>query len=128
MSSTIFDVTESFFNEFRCSQRITSETADGKARAVDSEGRNNRIDAGAICQTRVTIGEDFINSATHCGDNPVNDGHQVRVIPETGGGTFQQAVSFNVDVLVGIHQDVGMVWSFISGSRGPSPKTSSSTS
>ena len=86
---------------------IASETADGEARAVDGQRRNDGVDAGSVGQAGVHHRRRFIDPASDARDDALDDLHQVRVVFERQPGQFEFAGAFDVDPVEAVDQNVG---------------------
>ena len=62
---------------------IASETADGEARSIHGQRRNDGVDTRAVGQAGIHHGRGFIHAPAHARDDAVDDLHQVRVVFET---------------------------------------------
>ena len=87
--------------------RIAAETADGEARAVDRQRRNDGVHAGAVRQAGVHHGRRFVHAPAHPGDDAIDDLHQVGVVLEAQAGWLSFAGAFHVNLVVAVDQDVG---------------------
>ncbi len=87
-------------------QRVDGEAADGKRRAVDRDGRDDGVDAGAVGKPGVHHGRGLVDAASHGRDDAVDDLLQVRVVLEARPRELDLPVALHVDVPVGVDQDV----------------------
>ena len=67
-------------------ERITTETTNREARAIDGKGRNDGVDAGAVLQSGIDHGRGFVHPASDAGNDAIDDLHQVSVILEREPG------------------------------------------
>src|ERR1039457_5436194 len=86
---------------------IAAKAADGKAGAVEGQGRNDGVDARAILQAGIHHGRRLIDATPDAGDDAVDDLHQVLVVLEGQAGNFQFAGAFDVDTVEAVDQNVG---------------------
>ena len=87
-------------------ERRGTEAAYGENGAIHGQRRYDHVDARAIGQTGVHHGRGFIDSAPHPGDDLVNDVHQVDIVFEYHLGLLQHPIAFDIDGLIGVHQNV----------------------
>ncbi len=88
-------------------QFVGRKTADRQQRAVHRQRRNDGVDARAVAQPRVDHRIRFVHAPAHLRDDLVDDAQQVLGIAEGDGGQFQQPFALDIDLLVGVDQNVG---------------------
>ena len=88
-------------------QGIYGETPDGKHGAVDGQRGNDGIDPGTVRQSGIHHGRGFVDTAPHGRHDFIDDPPQVGVVFETGFRLDQLPETFQVDIFVGIDQDIG---------------------
>ena len=86
---------------------IAAETADGEARSVKGERRNDGVDAGAIGEAGVDHGRRFIDTAADAGDDALDDLHEVRIVFERQAGQFKLSGALNVYPVEAVDQNIG---------------------
>ena len=74
-----------------CRERIAAETANGKARAIDGERRNDGINAGTVGEPSVYHRRGFIDAASNGGNDAIDDAHQVSVIAKLNVGGISRS-------------------------------------
>ncbi len=87
-------------------QPLGRKTADREQRAVDRQRRNDRVDARAVRQARVDHRRAVVDAAADAADDAVDDAHQVLVVLERRRQPLELAAALDVDLLVGVDQDV----------------------
>ena len=87
-------------------QPLGRKTANRQQRAVDRQRRDDRVHAGAVRQPRVDHRRAVVHAAADAADDAVDDAHQVLVVLERRRQPLELALALDVDVLVGVDQDV----------------------
>ena len=87
-------------------QRNLAETANGENRSIDRQRRNDDVDARAVGQACVAHRRRFVHASAHVGNDLVDDVTEVGFVLEDNVGPFQHAGALDVDLLVGVDQDV----------------------
>ena len=105
-NSSIGRVSDANRDEVLGLQALGRKAANREQRAVDRQRRNDRVDARAVRQTRVDHRRAVVDAAADAADDAVDDAHQVLVVLERRRQPFELAVALDVDVLVGVDQDV----------------------
>ena len=86
---------------------IAAKAADGEARAVERQRRNDGVDARAVLQAGIDHGRRFIDAPPDAGDDAVDDLHQVLIVFERQAGDFQLAGALDVDAVEAVDENVG---------------------
>ncbi len=94
-------------HQIRRHQLVGAETADRQHRPVHRERRNDGVDARAVAQARVHHGRGFVHAPADLRNDFVDDPQQVLAIAEIYGGQLQQALALDVNLPVGVDQNVG---------------------
>jgi len=87
--------------------RVTPETPDGKAGAIQCERGNNGVYARTIGQPGVDHGRRFIDPAAHSRNDSLDDLHEVLVVLEGQARQLQLTGALDVYLVEAVHQDVG---------------------
>jgi len=69
-----------------------AEASNRDQRAIEGDGRNDRIESTAIGESGVDRRAGFIDSTSRMGRNPLNDFHHVTIVVELDGGPLELAV------------------------------------
>ncbi len=93
-------------DEILGAQAFGRKTTDGEQRAVDGERRNDRVDTRTVRQAGVDHRRAVVDAAADAADDAVDDAHQVAIVLERRRQPIQLAGALDVDVLVGVDQDV----------------------
>ncbi len=88
-------------------QRACAEAADGERRTIEGEGRNDRVNAGAVRQAGIDHGRGFVHAAPYARDDAVDDLHEVAIVAEDGVNPLENAALLDEDVIFAVDQDVG---------------------
>ena len=95
------------FNHGAGGDWIAAEAANGEARAVNCQRRNDGVHTGAVRQTGVDHGRRFVHAPAHAGDDAIDDLHQVGIVFEAEAGGLEFSSAFYVNLVVAVDQDVG---------------------
>src|SRR6266704_2222735 len=87
--------------------RCAAEAADRHDWTVDGERRDDHIYARAVIEARVAHRRRFIHASSHVGHDLVNDVPKVRCILENDAGKFEHSAPLDVNLAVGVYQNVG---------------------
>ena len=110
-------------------QAFGRKPADGQQRAVHRQRRDDGVDARAVGQARVHHRRAVVHAAADAADDAVDDAQQVRVVLERGGDALQPAARARRRPAAAVFTRMSLIaGSRSSGSSGPRPNTSSSTS
>ncbi len=85
---------------------IGAETANGDARAIQGQRRNDGVETRTVRQSRVDHRADFIDASSDVRDDPVDDLQQVGVVAKLDARPFHLAPAFDVDVLRSVDQNI----------------------
>ncbi len=87
-------------------QALGRKAADREQRSVDRQRRDDRVHTGAIRQARVDHRRAVVDAPADAAHDPVDDPHQMPIVLERRRQPVQFAAALDVDVLVGVDQDV----------------------
>ena len=87
-------------------QPLLGKAPNRQQRAVDGQRRDDRVDAAAVGQARVDHRRAVVHAAADRRDDAVDDAQQVPVVLERRRHLGEDAGAFDVDVLVGVDEDV----------------------
>ena len=105
-NSSIGRVSERMRHQVLGLQPLGRKAADREQRAVDRQRRNDRVDARAVGQARVDHRRAVVDAPADAADDAVDDPHQVLVVLERRRQPLELAAALDVDLLVGVDQDV----------------------
>ena len=91
---------------FLLGDHVAAEAADAEARPVQSQRRNDGVDARSVLQAGVHDGLRFVDAAAHLGDDLFDDVQQVPVVLESHRRLGQFAVAFDEHLVVAVDQDI----------------------
>src|SRR5207253_8449927 len=84
-----------------------AELSDRNRGTVDSQRRNDDIDAAAILQTRVANRAGLVDAAADTTDDPIADIEQMGVVLERHRSKLDLAGALDIDLLGPVDHDVG---------------------
>ncbi len=90
-------------------QRVPLELPDGHVGPVQGQRRDDGVDPGAVGQAGVHHGRGVVDPASHGGDDPVDDLHEVLVVAEPHARALELAETLDQHLVIGVDQDVGDV-------------------
>jgi hypothetical protein len=88
-------------------ERAGRELSNGDDRPDEGQGRDDRVDAGAVGQAGVDHRRRLVDAATDRGDDPVDDAHDVVVVLEDDVRQLQLAGALDVDLARAVDHDLG---------------------
>ena len=88
------------------SQHLATELADGQARPVDRDGRNDDVDSRSVLQPRITHGLRLVDATPDCGDDPVDHAAQACLVLEGEIRQLDPAVALDEDLLRPVDHDL----------------------
>ena len=87
-------------------EAVGRKTANRKQRAVNRQGRNDRIDARAIRQARIHHRRAVVDTAADAADDAIDDAQKMLVVLERSRNGFELAAAFHINLFVRVHQYV----------------------
>src|SRR4029453_18889608 len=81
-------------------QSIRSKSPDGKHRAFECKGRNNRVDARAVLQSGVYHRARFVDSSPDGADDSFDNLKQMRVVAKDHIRLLETSLAFDVNLVV----------------------------
>src|SRR5438093_287644 len=88
-------------------ERAGRELPDRDDRTDERQGRDDRVDAGAVCQAGVDHRAPLVHAPTDRGDDPIDDPHHVVVVLEDHVRELELARALDVHLARAVHHDFG---------------------
>jgi hypothetical protein len=85
---------------------VRAETANRHRRSVESQRRNDHVDAGAVFQSRIDHRRGFVDAAAHRADDTLDDLHEVLVVTEHDLRFLDATLALDVDLRRAVDEDV----------------------